>query len=84
MKTTQYRHGSDDLVEVQQYLASSAEMPPGVKARTTSRGPEAMFQRADGVVFYANEGDWFVRINKGPMFVLDAPSYAELFETPSA
>jgi len=82
MKTTSFRYSDDDLVEVQQYRASNAQMPPGVKARTTSRGAEAMVQRADGVVFYASEGDWFVRINNGPVFVLDAPSFAELFEVP--
>lgn len=80
MNTVSYKHNSDDLVESSQYRASMPEMPPGVKARTTSRGPEAMIQRSDGVVMFASEGDWFVRINRGPVFVLDGPSYAELFE----
>jgi len=70
----------DDFVHAQQYRASASEMPPGVKARTTSRGAEAVVQRPDGIVFHASEGDWIVQINDEPMIVLNEPCFRALFK----
>lgn len=80
MKDFKSKIAYGDVTQAVQYDPSMAEMPPGVKARMTSRGAEAMVQRVDGVVFHASPGDWFVQIKDQPLIVLNAPCFAALFE----
>lgn len=79
MKPFIHRHRANSTILAYQYNARDAKMPDGVRARTTSHGPQAMFQRPDGVVLYASQADWFVQINDEPMIVLDNPSFTALF-----
>ena len=79
MKKVIPKHRNSANIMAQQYEPSAAEMPPGVKARTTSRGAEALVQRADGIVFHASPGDWIVQVNDEPMIVLNDPCFRALF-----